>query len=82
MFKSICLFKLPARGRIWGSPTGDALQELQRGFIKASRHFTTFAAPTALADAFVRDWNLLAGNLAGRTLVWAFSPVPSNRGNH
>jgi hypothetical protein len=33
-----------------------------------------FAAPGALADAFVRDWNLLADNSAGRTLVWAFPP--------
>jgi hypothetical protein len=82
VFKSICLFKLPARGRIWGSPTGDAFAGAPKGIYKASRHFTMFAASTALADAFVRDWNLLAGNLAGRTLVWAFSPVPSNRGNH
>jgi|LakMenEpi03Aug12_release.lakeMendotaPanAssembly.Ray.scaffolds.fasta_scaffold6240783_1 hypothetical protein len=33
-----------------------------------------FAAPGALADALVRDWNFLADNSAGRTLVWAFSP--------
>jgi hypothetical protein len=55
VFKSICLFKHPARGRIWGFPTGNASAGAQKGFHKASRYFITFAAPRALADAFVRD---------------------------
>jgi hypothetical protein len=56
VFKSICLFKRPAGGRTWGFPTGDAFAGTPDGFHKASRYFTMFAAPGALADAFVRDW--------------------------
>jgi hypothetical protein len=37
IFKSICLFKRPAEGRIWGFPTGDAFAGTPDGFHKASR---------------------------------------------